>query len=150
MQAQRLRPIAETYLQTTQYCGVPGNNILDAAATVRDTTAYAENNIPMCPHSISKIPLIEYPTNTYFRPSTATGLAIDSALIQSLHTDVNSAVLINGDLHGPIPICCGVRQGCPLSMTQVMPTTLSQPVRTPSRYKYWTKAPPHLGYGVRR
>ena len=38
-------------------------------------------------------------------------------LIQSLYTDVTSAVLFNGDLHGQIPICYEVRQGCPLSMT---------------------------------
>jgi len=47
--AQRLRPIVEMHLQATQFCGVPGNTILNAVATVRDTIAHAEtNDIPLC------------------------------------------------------------------------------------------------------
>jgi hypothetical protein len=38
-------------------------------------------------------------------------------LLQALYTEVISTVHINGHLHGPFPIHCGVRQGCPLSMT---------------------------------
>ena len=32
--AHRLSPVMATYLKTTQYSGVPGNNILDAVATI--------------------------------------------------------------------------------------------------------------------
>jgi hypothetical protein len=51
--AQRFRPIVEAHLQTTQYCGVPGNNILDAVASVSDTIAYAEKkqHPNVCPHN---------------------------------------------------------------------------------------------------
>ena len=49
MIARRLLPVLEDHLTSTQYCGVPGNSILDAAATIRDTIAYVENKeIPMC------------------------------------------------------------------------------------------------------
>ena len=47
--AHRLRPMMGKYLRYTQYCGVPGNTILDAVATVRDAIAHAENtNTPLC------------------------------------------------------------------------------------------------------
>jgi hypothetical protein len=39
----------ETHLQSTQHCGVPGNTTLDDVATVRVTSAHAENKkISMC------------------------------------------------------------------------------------------------------
>ena len=41
--ARRLRPIMDLHLKSTQYCGVTGNTIFDAVATVRDVAAYAEN-----------------------------------------------------------------------------------------------------------
>jgi hypothetical protein len=43
MIARRLRPVLEDHLTSTQYCGVPGNSILDTTATTRDTIAYSEN-----------------------------------------------------------------------------------------------------------
>jgi len=40
-------------LKDNQYCGVPGNSILDAAATIRDTIAIAETEkVPLCVLSI--------------------------------------------------------------------------------------------------
>jgi hypothetical protein len=47
--ARRLRTLLKRHLHSTQYCGVPGNSILEAVATVRDTMAYAEQmNNPLC------------------------------------------------------------------------------------------------------
>ena len=47
--AWRLRPLLALHLKATQYCGVPGNTIFDAVATVRDVIAYAEHEkLPMC------------------------------------------------------------------------------------------------------
>jgi hypothetical protein len=43
--AQCLRPVLARRLKDTQFCGVPGNSILDAAATVRDIIAFAETEI---------------------------------------------------------------------------------------------------------
>jgi hypothetical protein len=39
--AQRLRRVVADKLQGTQYCGIPGNTIMDALATVRDVIAHA-------------------------------------------------------------------------------------------------------------
>jgi len=47
--AQRQRPVLADHLTETQFCGIPGNTIIDAVATVRDTIAYAESRrIPLC------------------------------------------------------------------------------------------------------
>jgi hypothetical protein len=117
---QRLWPKVEAHQQTTQYCEVPGNNILDAVTSVRDIIAYAENNdIPTCVLTLDFQNAFDNVSHDYlFSILRSYGLSAHLiALIKSLYTDVTSAVIINGDLHGPIPIRCGVRQGCPLSMT---------------------------------
>jgi hypothetical protein len=47
--SRRLRSLLKRHLHSTQYCGVPGNSILEAVATVRDTIAYAEQMTkPLC------------------------------------------------------------------------------------------------------
>ena len=44
----------EDHLTCTQYCGIPGNTILDAVVTVHDSIAYAESkNIPLCVLSLN-------------------------------------------------------------------------------------------------
>jgi uncharacterized Fe-S center protein len=40
--AHRLRPLLAQHMKTHQFCGVPGNIIMDAVATVRDVIAKAE------------------------------------------------------------------------------------------------------------
>jgi hypothetical protein len=37
-------------------------------------------------------------------------------MLQALYSEATSTVQIKGHLQGPLPIHCGVRQGCPLSM----------------------------------
>ena len=47
--ARRLQPLLADYLWKTQLCGVPGNSILDAVATVRDAIAQSEvTHTPLC------------------------------------------------------------------------------------------------------
>jgi hypothetical protein len=47
--ARRLRPLIDLHLKSTQYCGVTGNTIFDAVATVRDVAAYTENiHLQLC------------------------------------------------------------------------------------------------------
>ena len=51
--AQRLRPVLAEHFKDTQSCGVSGNSILDAAATIRKTIAFAETeSVPLCVLSI--------------------------------------------------------------------------------------------------
>ena len=47
--AYRLRRVLKDHLHTSQYCGVPGNSILEAASLVRDAIAYSESSgSPLC------------------------------------------------------------------------------------------------------
>jgi hypothetical protein len=41
--AARLQPLLKEKLFRTQYCGVPGNTILDAVTQVRDAIGYSES-----------------------------------------------------------------------------------------------------------
>ena len=118
----------ETHLHTSQYCAVPGNTILDAVATIMDTIAFSEcTNIPICvltldfQHAFDKAPH-DY-LCTILRSDGLSAHFVTG--IRNLYTGATSSVQINGRLHGPIPIHCGVRQGCPLSM--VLYTLCLQP-----------------------
>jgi hypothetical protein len=119
MIVQRLRPIIEKYLSKTQYCGVPGNTILVAVATVRDTIAYAEHtNTLMCVLALDFQQAFDNISHDYlFTILRSYGLTSRFVnVIRNLCSEATSAVQVNGRLHGPIPIRSGVRQGCPLSM----------------------------------
>jgi hypothetical protein len=116
MIAQCLRPALEDRLTSTQYCGVPGNSILDAATTIR---ACAENKrIPMCVLSFDFRNAFGRIAHEYlFQVFQAYG--IDDAFIQGIkqmYEGATSSVQINGHSYGPIPIRCAIRQGCPMSM----------------------------------
>jgi hypothetical protein len=116
---QRLRPIFDLYLNSTEYCGVLGNTIFEAAATVRDVAAYAKHtNLPLgilildFQHAFDSI-AHEY----LFAILHSIGISDHFVtLLKTMYTNVMSYVQINVHLHGPIPIRRGVRQGCPLSM----------------------------------
>jgi hypothetical protein len=49
MVTRRLKPLVQAHLANTQFCGVEGNTIMEAVATIRDVIAYAEQrNKPLC------------------------------------------------------------------------------------------------------
>jgi len=50
--SRRLRPLMDLHLPSTQYCGVTGNTVLDAVATVRDVASYVENVNSYCVSSL--------------------------------------------------------------------------------------------------
>jgi len=116
--ARRLRHILKDHLHTSQFCGVPGNSILEAAL-VRDAIAYSQTSgSPLCvltldfQHAFDRIShhylfqiLHRYDISEWF---------IDR--LHALYENAMASVQINGTLAGPIPIQSAVRQGCPLSM----------------------------------
>jgi hypothetical protein len=60
--ANRLRPWLTDLLHPSQHCGVQGKTMLDAIATVREATAYAESTKHCASyHWISKLPSTIYP-----------------------------------------------------------------------------------------
>jgi hypothetical protein len=117
--AARLNIIAQDHLNKTQYCGVPGNNILDAIAQIRDAIAYSESTAtPMCILSLDFQQAFDRIAHQYiFKILQAYGVTEwFTERIKSLYTDVTAAARINGTLTSYFPIMRGVRQGCPLSM----------------------------------
>jgi hypothetical protein len=69
----RIRPTLEELLHPSQYCGLPGNTIFDATATVREAIAFAEITRPCAWFPwISKRHLIEYHISTCSPSCTAT------------------------------------------------------------------------------
>ena len=117
--ARRLRPLLALHLKTTQFCGVPGNTIFEAVATVRDVIAHAEHEkLPVCILTLDFQQAFDNLSHEYlFTILRNYGLSTHFVtLLQALYSEATSTVQINGHLHGPFPIQCGVRQGCPLSM----------------------------------
>ena len=107
------------HLADAQFCGVPGNTIIDAVATVRVTIAYAESRrIPLCVLSLDLKNAFDRIAHNYLF-QTLQGYGIGNAFIagiKSMYQGATSSVQINGHQYGPIPIPCAMRQGCPMSM----------------------------------
>jgi hypothetical protein len=87
--------------------------------TVRDTIAYAKSmDILMCVLALDFQHAFDKVSHDYFFTILRSYGLSDRfvTLIRNLYTSATSSVQINRHLYGPIPICCGVQQGCPLSM----------------------------------
>jgi hypothetical protein len=69
--ARRLRHVLKDHLQTSQFCGVSGNSILEAASLVRDVIAYLESSVQPFVYlpSISNTPLIYLPSLPLSNPT---------------------------------------------------------------------------------
>lgn len=114
-----LRPVLEEQLQTSQFCGVPGNTIFEAVATVREPIAQAETkNTSLCVLSSDFQDAFEKISHQYlFTVRKSYGLSdwfIDRT--KGMYENATSSVQINGHIARPIPIRCAIRQGCPMSM----------------------------------
>ena len=92
---------------------------MDATATIRDIIAFAEiEKIPLCVLSIDFKNAFDNIAHEYlFQTLQKYGIS-DPFIhgIRNMYEGASSNVQINGHSYGPIPIQCGVRQGCPMSM----------------------------------
>jgi hypothetical protein len=117
-----LRAFSDPYWLTScgrQFCGVPGNTIFDAVATVRDAIAQSEMmHTPLCVLSLDFREDFDRVAHQYlFTVLKAYGLHESFVdCIRHMYQDATCTVQINGHIAGTIPIRCSVRQGCPLSM----------------------------------
>jgi len=117
--ACRLCPIPADQLLTSQYCGVPGNSILDALAGIHDILAHYENKRkPMCLLTLDFKQAFDRISHRYlFTILGQYGISNwFTDCLQALYEQTLASVQINGSLAGPKEIRSGVRQGCPLSM----------------------------------
>jgi hypothetical protein len=122
--ARCLGPMLAEHLKDTQYCGVLGNSILDAAATIRDTIAIAETEkVPLCVLSIDFKNAFDNIAHEYLLQMLCRYGIADFFItgIKNMYERASSSVQINRHSYGPIPIQCSVRQGCPMSMVLYMP-----------------------------
>jgi hypothetical protein len=115
----RLSPILRTLLHPGQHCGVQGNTILDAIATIRDTIADAEmTNGTLCILSLDFSEAFDRVTHEYLYGTLEKygfdGWVIDR--IRKMYEGATSVAQINGYVSREIPIRRSIRQGCPLSM----------------------------------
>jgi hypothetical protein len=117
--ANRLSPVLGEILHPGQHCGVRGKTIFDAAGTVRDVIAYAEvTRKPICVVSLDFTEAFDRLSHDYLFAALADYGVVGHMLrlVRCMYSEASSAVQINAYLSARIPICCGVRQGCPMSM----------------------------------
>jgi hypothetical protein len=116
--ATRLVPVLEDFVNPFQYCGVPRNTILDAVSTIRDVIAYAETtNTPLCVIRLDFRQDFDISHIYLYRILEMYGISPwFIARIKMLYKGATGRLHLNGTTVGHIPIQCGVRQGCPLSM----------------------------------
>ena len=117
---QCLHPVLADHLTDTQLSGVPGNTIIDAGATLRDSIAYAESRrIPLCMLTLDfKNAFDRIAHNHLFQILREYGFGnAFIAGIKRLFEGPTSSVKINGHQYGPITIRCVLQQGCPMSMS---------------------------------
>jgi hypothetical protein len=117
--ARRIRHTLTDQLQKSQFCGVPGNSILDALSCVRDVLAHAEDTgTPLCVLILDFKQAFERLSHQYlFHILRSYGIRqwfVDR--IQALYDKTTASVQIPGSLAECIPIRSGVRQGCPISV----------------------------------
>jgi hypothetical protein len=106
-------------LHPSQYCGMKGKTIFEAAGTIRDAAEYAEvTRQPLCVISLDFKEAFDRMSHEYlFAILKSYGFSAKFVgRIQTMYSKVRSVVQINGHISAPISIGCGIRQECPLSM----------------------------------
>jgi hypothetical protein len=112
----RLAPLLEDFVSPFQYCGVPGNTIMDAVSTIRDVIAYVDTtNTPLCVLSLDFRQAFDNISHIYlFRILERYGICPwFIARIKMLYEGATARIHLNGTTVGHITIQCGVRHGCP-------------------------------------
>jgi hypothetical protein len=116
--ANRLKPLLPNIQENNQYCGTTGSTIIDALATIRDTTAYAEETkTSMCVVSLDFRGAFENIAHDYLDAIINNyGFSHTfQARLQKIYRHATSSIQINGFRSPPIQIKRSIRQGCPLS-----------------------------------
>jgi len=116
--ANRLRPWLAGILQPRQHCGLPGNTVFDAVATVRDAVACAEAaGISLCVLTIDFKEAFDKISHSYLCALLRQYGFSDrfQQRIRNMCDNATASIQIKGHRSSPIPIRSSVRQGCPIS-----------------------------------
>jgi hypothetical protein len=119
LMASRMSEVLRELLHPSQYCGVKGKMIFEAAGTIRDVIAHTEvTRQPLCVISVDFKEAFDRISHDYLFATLKSYGFSDKFVgeIKHMYSEVRSVVQINGHISVPIPIRCGIRQGCPLSM----------------------------------
>jgi hypothetical protein len=104
--ARRLHPVLEEQLQSSEYCFVPGNSVLEAISTVLDVIAHAEvTRTPLCILSLDYQSVFDRLSHQYlFQVLRRYGINLwFIERITSLYENAIASVQINGSTPGTIP-----------------------------------------------
>jgi hypothetical protein len=116
--ANRLKLTIHDVLYPTQYSAVPGRNIYDATAALRDIIALGTQMTgSICLIALDFNKAFDNISHQYLQGLLSTynyGPKLTKAILL-LYTNTQSKVNINGHLTRNIPIRCSIRQGCPFS-----------------------------------
>jgi hypothetical protein len=114
MLARRLRPVVGKHLTGTPYCGVTGTSVIDAVATIRDVITCAESKRhPMFVLSLDFSNIFDSIAHEYLFHALRVYALPEPFVTGIEHTygGATSSARVNGQLCGPIPIDCAIRQG---------------------------------------
>ena len=117
--ANRLKPILNSIISPNQHCGLPKRQIFHSHLNIKSSIDYVSD----CPQPLAILQIDFYKAfdslSHSFLLSTAEALGIPTYLITWIKiclTNLSSRLIINKTQTNPIPVKCGIRQGCPLSM----------------------------------
>ena len=116
--ASRLSLVLGEVIHPDQSCAVPGRKITDSLVLIRDTICYArDRNIRLIVLNLDFEKAFDRVSHQYlFKVLQKMGLPERFiAWVGLLYRDITSKILVNGELTKAVNVCCGVRQGCPLS-----------------------------------
>ena len=117
--ATRLKPILNSIISQEQQCGLPNRQIFNNHLNILSAINYT-NDFPQ-PLAILQIDFYKaFDSISYdFILATASKLQIPTTIINWIKiflTNLSAKINLNGTISAPIPVKCGIRQGCPLSM----------------------------------
>ena len=117
--ATRLKPILNSIISQAQQCGLPNRQIYNNHLNILSVINYT-NEFPQ-PLAILQIDFYKAfdSISHNFILSTASKLQIPVTIINWIKIfliNLSAKINFNGTLTAPIPVKCGIRQGCPLSV----------------------------------
>ena len=117
--SSRLKPILNSVISPEQQCGLPNRQIFNNHLNILSVINYSKDlNQLLAIVQIDFYKAFDSISHEYIL-STASKLGIPDSLlkwIQIFLYNLSARLNLNGSLSDLIPVKCGIRQGCPLSM----------------------------------
>ena len=116
--ANRMTVVLGEVIHPDQTCAIPGRKITDSLVLIRDTICYArDRNIRLVVLNLDFEKAFDRVSHQYLL-QVLPKMGFPQRFVEwvgLLYRDITSKFLVNGQLTKAVDLCCGVRQGCPLS-----------------------------------